>query len=134
MAQAHGQAHGREHGGGTGAGPGWFLTGPLLTAAGTVAGTALTASVWNERCPSGVEPPHRFALAVITMPAVWFTMTVALVLLQLPLRRAPAGVRWCFLGGTAVLLTALYVVGMGRPPSVPPDDCHESWPLFPFAG
>ncbi|MET8702879.1 hypothetical protein ABZW10_29070 [Kitasatospora sp. NPDC004723] len=109
----------------------WFLAAPPLAVASTLLGTRLTAQTWDGQCEFGIGPSDRFALVLITMPTVCCAMVVALVLLQLALRRAPAGVRWPALVGTAVLFTALYTAGMGRPPTAP-QVCAGPWPTLPF--
>lgn len=119
------------------AGCGEYLLSPAVAAVGAFAGTRWTARGWDG-CPLGNNVGNAIGLQYMTMPAVWLSMSVVLVLVHAGLRRRPRGGgpadRRIVLILLAVALTVLYRVGMGLPDLSPDGGCYESYPLFPFVG
>ncbi|MEU4091199.1 hypothetical protein [Streptomyces sp. NPDC026673] len=119
------------------AGCGEYLFSPAIAAVGAFIGTWWTVRGWDD-CPLGNNVSNDIGLQYMTMPAVWLSMTVVLVLVHAGLRRRPRSGgfadRRLALILLAVALTVLYRVGMGLPHVSPDDGCYEGYPLFPFIG
>ncbi|MGW4195488.1 hypothetical protein [Streptomyces sp. NPDC005004] len=117
------------HGGG-------YSLAPVLAAIGAYGGTVWTARSWAS-CPLGNDASNTIGLWMTTA-AVWLSLTLLLLLLQLALRRLPlpgarVTSRLALLAGAAAL-TLLYRLGMDWPYHPPGGDCMEGYPLFPFTG
>ncbi|MBO1335471.1 hypothetical protein [Streptomyces sp. VRA16 Mangrove soil] len=117
-------------------GCGRYALAPALAAVGAYGGTAWVVRSWAS-CPLGNDAGGNVGLKFL-MLVMWCGLTVALLLLQLVLRRWPLpggrAVAWLAPAAAALVLTLLYRWGMEWPRHTPGVPCTDGYPVFPFTG
>ncbi|WP_344444586.1 hypothetical protein [Kitasatospora nipponensis] len=124
---------GRDRAGGCG----WVLGAWVLATAGAFLGSATVVRAWHSCLGQDHESAATGSVAVVGFWAVLLTALLLLGALPGPPRRRRRWLWPAMLAVTAVL-TWLFVVGMGTPPSPQPGSSAEvgcdTRPAYPFAG